>query len=72
MTHPIEAAPQREHIIRTGSNSRVTVRPAEGNPRGKIQLESTIGGSSIILELSDETAQEIAEVLLAESSARII
>jgi hypothetical protein len=63
---------QQDHVITTGPNSRVTVRPAEGNPRGKIQLESTIGGSSIILELSDDKAQEIAEVLLAESGARII
>jgi hypothetical protein len=71
MTHPIEAAPQREHIIRTGGNSRVTVKSATEQTRGKIRLESTIGGSSIILELTDDAAQEIAEALLAESGARI-
>lgn len=58
---------QRDHVISTGPNSRVTVRPAAGNPRGKIQLESTIGGSSIILELTADTASAIADALVIET-----
>jgi hypothetical protein len=58
-----------EHVITTGDNSRVTVRPAAGNPRGKIQLESTIGGSSIILELDARTANTIGDALNIESDA---
>lgn len=58
--------PQQDHVITTGLNSRVTVRPAEGNPRGKIQLESTIGGSSIILELTSDAAQLLMLALEVE------
>jgi hypothetical protein len=60
-----------ERVIKTGPNSRVTVRPAAGNPRGKIQLESTIGGSSIILELDGRTADAVAIALIDESNAII-
>lgn len=69
MTHPIEPAPQREHIIRTGGNSRVTVKSATEQTRGKIRLESTIGGSSIILELNGDVAMEIVNALIIESNA---